>query len=94
MKARSVLDVIEPIYVIEGAGVLLRRSMATQTLDYLDPFLLFDHFRSEIPKIIWLAFQCTPTGVLKQLPTCYMVRLTIKIVWATLEVLKRVMFSG
>ncbi|HEX3014512.1 MAG TPA: pirin family protein, partial [Methanobacterium sp.] len=42
--------VIKPIYVMEGAGVLLRRSIATQNLDYLDPFLLFDHFGSENPQ--------------------------------------------
>lgn len=60
MKARSVSDVIEPIYVIEGAGVLLRRSMATQTLDYLDPFLLFDHFGSENPEDYLAGFPMHP----------------------------------
>ena len=43
---REVTDIIDPIYVMEGAGVRLRRSIATQKLDYLDPFLLFDHFGS------------------------------------------------
>jgi quercetin 2,3-dioxygenase len=47
---RKVARVIEPIYVMEGAGVRLRRSIATRQLDYLDPFLLFDHFGSEDPK--------------------------------------------
>jgi quercetin 2,3-dioxygenase len=60
MKARSVLDVIEPIYVIEGAGVLLRRNIATQTLDYLDPFLLFDHFGSENPEDYMAGFPMHP----------------------------------
>ena len=60
MKARSVLDVIEPMYVIEGAGVLLRRSIATQTLDYLDPFLLFDHFGSENPQDYLAGFPMHP----------------------------------
>src|SRR5262249_1076801 len=36
----------EPEPVIEGAGVKLRRSIATRTLNYLDPFLLLDHFSS------------------------------------------------
>ncbi|MGZ7044020.1 MAG: pirin family protein [Methanobacterium sp.] len=60
MKARSVLDVIEPLYVIEGAGVRLRRSIATQTLDYLDPFLLFDHFGSENPEDYLAGFPMHP----------------------------------
>ena len=46
---RKVVDIIDPIYVMEGAGVHLRRSIATQKLDYLDPFLLFDHFGSDDP---------------------------------------------
>jgi len=31
----------------DGAGVRLKRSIATPTLDNLDPFFLFDHFGSE-----------------------------------------------
>ncbi len=46
---RRVEKVIEPQPVVEGAGVKLRRSIATQTLDYLDPFLLLDHFASNNP---------------------------------------------
>lgn len=48
-KLREVTELIEPIYVMEGAGVLLRRSIAGPRLDYLDPFLLFDHFGSSNP---------------------------------------------
>ena len=48
-QVRQVMRVIEPQYVIEGAGVRLRRSIATRQLDYLDPFLLFDHFGSHDP---------------------------------------------
>lgn len=46
---RKVTSVIVPQTVMEGAGVRLKRSIATRTLDYLDPFLLFDHFGSENP---------------------------------------------
>jgi quercetin 2,3-dioxygenase len=46
---RTVADVVAPIPVTEGAGVALRRSIATRRLDYLDPFLLFDHFGSDDP---------------------------------------------
>jgi len=49
MQPRKILDLIEPQTVVEGAGVLLKRSIATRTLDYLDPFLLFDHFGSDDP---------------------------------------------
>jgi quercetin 2,3-dioxygenase len=47
--SRSVARVIVPESVIEGAGVHLRRSLGTRTLDYLDPFLLLDHFESATP---------------------------------------------
>ena len=46
---RAIERVIEPTPVIEGAGVRLRRSIATATLDYLDPFLLLDNFQSDDP---------------------------------------------
>lgn len=54
------MEIVEPVYVIEGAGVLLRRSIATATLDYLDPFLLFDHFGSENPRDYILGFPMHP----------------------------------
>jgi redox-sensitive bicupin YhaK (pirin superfamily) len=46
-QPRRVLEIVEPQIVIEGAGARLKRSIATRTLDYLDPFLLFDHFGSD-----------------------------------------------
>jgi redox-sensitive bicupin YhaK (pirin superfamily) len=49
-QSREVIDTIKPQAVMEGAGVRLRRSIATATLDHLDPFLLFDHFGSENPE--------------------------------------------
>jgi quercetin 2,3-dioxygenase len=58
--ARKVIKIIDPEYVMEGAGVLLRRSIATQTLDYLDPFLLFDHFGSENPQDYLQGFPMHP----------------------------------
>lgn len=48
-EPRAVKRIIEPQTVLEGAGVRLKRSIATRTLDYLDPFLLFDHFGSDDP---------------------------------------------
>jgi redox-sensitive bicupin YhaK (pirin superfamily) len=46
---RIVRQVVEPSSVMEGAGVRLKRSVPTRTLDYPDPFLLFDHFGSDDP---------------------------------------------
>jgi redox-sensitive bicupin YhaK (pirin superfamily) len=46
---RTVSNIIEPKLVIEGAGVLLRRSIAPSRLNHFDPFLLFDHFAFNDP---------------------------------------------
>ena len=48
-KARTVKQSVVPQAVTEGAGVHLHRSIATQTLDNIDPFLLFDDFSSNNP---------------------------------------------
>jgi redox-sensitive bicupin YhaK (pirin superfamily) len=48
-SARSVSEVIQPQLVIEGAGVLLRRSIAPSREKPYDPFLLFDHFAFNDP---------------------------------------------
>ena len=44
---RRVIQIIEPQAVVEGAGVRLKRSLGGRALDYLDPFLLLDHFDSK-----------------------------------------------
>jgi quercetin 2,3-dioxygenase len=44
---RKILRIIEPQAVVEGAGVRLKRTIGTRALDYLDPFLLLDHFQSK-----------------------------------------------
>ncbi len=49
MIERLAKDVITPSPVSDGAGVRLKRSIATPTLDHLDPFFLFDNFGSENP---------------------------------------------
>lgn len=48
-QLRKVTNIVEPQTVLEGAGVRLKRSIATAALDNLDPFLLFDHFGSKDP---------------------------------------------
>ena len=48
-KTRTVSKIIEPQQVIEGAGVLLRRSISPRPSNDYDPFLLFDHFAFNDP---------------------------------------------
>jgi redox-sensitive bicupin YhaK (pirin superfamily) len=49
MKIREVVETIDPEVTRDGAGVKLRRSIASRALEALDPFLLLDHFGSENP---------------------------------------------
>ncbi|MBI3810633.1 MAG: pirin family protein [Nitrospirae bacterium] len=57
---RKIETIIEPQAVIEGAGVRLKRSIATRELDYLDPFLLLDHFASDDPRDYEAGFPLHP----------------------------------
>lgn len=49
MTNRTISHIIEPNLVIEGAGVLLRRSFGPHVSNKFDPFLLFDHFAFNNP---------------------------------------------
>jgi redox-sensitive bicupin YhaK (pirin superfamily) len=60
MNLRQIVRLIEPQPVIEGAGVRLKRSIAGRALDYLDPFLLFDHFGSDSPADYLAGFPMHP----------------------------------
>jgi redox-sensitive bicupin YhaK (pirin superfamily) len=57
---RTIARIIEPQPVVEGAGVRLKRSIGTRTLDYLDPFLLLDHFASDDPADYQAGFPLHP----------------------------------
>jgi redox-sensitive bicupin YhaK (pirin superfamily) len=46
---RKIKTIIDPQLVMEGAGVLLRRSIAPHASNQFDPFLLFDHFAFNDP---------------------------------------------
>lgn len=48
-QLRTISQTVEPQYVIEGAGVKLRRSIAPRVSNEYDPFLLFDHFAFNDP---------------------------------------------
>ena len=58
--ARKIAKVIEPQPVIEGAGVRLKRSIGTSTLDHVDPFLLLDDFTSKNPADYQAGFPLHP----------------------------------
>jgi redox-sensitive bicupin YhaK (pirin superfamily) len=58
--ARNVSKIVEAQAVVEGAGVRLKRSIGTRTLDYLDPFLLLDHFASKEPADYQAGFPLHP----------------------------------
>lgn len=49
MKNRTISQIVEPQLVMEGAGVLLRRSISPRATNEQDPFLLFDHFAFNNP---------------------------------------------
>ena len=49
MTNRTISQIIEPQLVIEGAGVLLKRSISPHKTNQFDPFLLFDHFAFNNP---------------------------------------------
>src|SRR5437660_11739786 len=57
---REIEQIIEPQPVTEVAGVRLKRSIGTQKLDYLDPFLLLDHFASTNPRDYEAGFPLHP----------------------------------
>lgn len=59
-QPRKVIQIIEPQPVIEGAGVRLTRSFPTHIVDYLDPFLLLDHFASDNPEDYLAGFPMHP----------------------------------
>jgi quercetin 2,3-dioxygenase len=59
-STRNISEIIEPQAVVEGAGVRLKRSIGTRALDYLDPFLLLDHFQSTDPADYQAGFPLHP----------------------------------
>jgi len=60
LTSRPVRQIIEPQPILEGAGVRLRRSFPGRSLDFPDPFLLFDHFGSDNPRDYMAGFPMHP----------------------------------
>ena len=85
---REIERIVEPQPVIEGAGVRLKRSIGTRSLDYLDPFLLLDHFASTNPADYEAGFPLHPHRGIETVTSI------IAIALATLEALARGIFSG
>jgi len=48
-QIRKIKNIIDPQFVMEGAGVRLRRSISPHASNRFDPFLLFDHFAFNDP---------------------------------------------
>jgi hypothetical protein len=46
-KLRTILKVIKPFRTADGDGVALFRSIGGPKVDYFDPYLLLDEFKSE-----------------------------------------------
>ena len=59
-STRKIAKIIEPQNVVEGAGVRLKRSIGGHALNYLDPFLLLDHFQSTNPADYQAGFPLHP----------------------------------
>ena len=57
---RNVKDVVVPTNASDGAGVQLKRSIATKKAKAVDPFFLFDHFGSERPDDYLAGFPMHP----------------------------------
>ncbi len=49
MASRELRRIVDPQSVSDGAGVAIRRSIGSAVLQDLDPFLLFDEFKSDTP---------------------------------------------
>lgn len=60
IKTRKIRQIVSPQFVMEGAGVRLRRSFPGTVLDYPDPFLLLDHFGSNDPADYLAGFPMHP----------------------------------
>jgi hypothetical protein len=60
MTTRPIQQLIKAQAVSEGAGVTVHRSIGTQSLRHLDPFLMLDHFGSDNPNEYIAGFPSHP----------------------------------
>lgn len=59
MRERKVQEIVQPYRVREGAGVFVQRTIGGP-LNYLDPFLLLDHFHNARPEDYEAGFPMHP----------------------------------
>lgn len=59
-RSRTVVREIAPEPMLEGAGVRVQRLIGGRQLDWLDPFLLLDHFGSDDPREFMRGFPMHP----------------------------------
>lgn len=59
-KIRDVARIVPGLELLEGAGVKVRRYIASPHLDHLDPFLLLDEIRSSDPRDYVAGFPTHP----------------------------------
>jgi hypothetical protein len=57
---RPVVRVVQGQYVLEGAGVRVRRTIGLPSIDHIDPFLLLDEFKSDDPRDYLKGFPTHP----------------------------------
>lgn len=57
---REITKRIIPEVTKDGAGVVLKRALGTRGLDYVDPFLMLDHFGSDDPDDFRAGFPMHP----------------------------------
>jgi len=94
-KLRKINQLIEPQLVIEGADVLLKRSIAPRRSNEYDPFLLFDHFAFNDPTEGPIrGFPPIRTVALKPSPTCSKGPSDIATAWKILAPSARVTCNG
>lgn len=60
MAIRPIQQLVRAQAVREGAGVTVHRSIGTQSLRHLDPFLMLDHFGSDNPNEYIAGFPAHP----------------------------------
>ena len=94
MSIRPVKRIIQAQPAIEGAGVHLRRAFGFGETSDFDPFLLFDDFRTRIPRTISPDFHGIPIAASRPSPTSSPARSRTATAWETPAPWVQAMCSG
>ncbi len=93
-RLRAVQQIVHGQETSDGAGVNMRRIIASPELDMLDPFLLLDAFSSETRMTISAASPLTPIAALRRSLTCWQARCSTETAPATKGYCVAVVCSG